>query len=110
MTMMFGELVVRLIYPELGRAQHFDAGLGWSTVEYRKIDVSGSAEDQRTRMLFLGDSFLAGSGVKSMADRFPVLLGNQQEDRLETRIFAAGGWGTDQQLGSTTTQRPRYSR
>jgi hypothetical protein len=77
-TLVMGELVVRLIYPELGRAQHYDAGLGWSTVEYQKIDVSDSAEDQRTRMLFLGDSFLAGSGVKSMADRFPVLLGKQQ--------------------------------
>jgi hypothetical protein len=98
MTLVMGELVVRLVYPELGRAQHYDAGLGWSTVEYQKIDVSDSVEDQRTRMLFLGDSFLAGAGVKSMADRFPVLLGNQQEDRLETRIFAAGGWGTDQQL------------
>ena len=98
MTLVFGELGIRLIYPELGRAQHYDAGLGWSTVEYQKIDALESLEDPRTRLLFLGDSALAGSGVRSMADRFPVLLGQQREDRLTTGIFAAGGWGTDQQL------------
>jgi len=98
MTMAFGELIIRVVYPELGRAQHYDSGLGWATVEYQKFDASDPGEDQRARLLFLGDSFLAGSGVRSMADRFPVLLGEQHEDRLETRIFAAGGWGTDQQL------------
>ena len=93
-----GEIIVRLVYPEIGRAQHRDTTLGWATKEYKKFDPSSDAIDGRTRILFLGDSFLAGSGVESNTSRFPVVLGKQQEDRLLTRILASGGWGTDQEL------------
>jgi len=97
-ALAIGEVFIRLVYPEVGRAQHRDSTLGWATKEYKKFDPSSDADDGRTRLLVLGDSFLAGSGVDSMDSRFPVVLGEQQKDRLVTGILASGGWGTDQEL------------
>jgi len=97
-ALAIGEVLIRQLYPEIGRAQHRDSTLGWATKEYKKFDPSSDADDGRTRLLVLGDSFLAGSGVDSMDSRFPVVLGKQQKDHLVTRILASGGWGTDQEL------------
>ena len=44
-----GEIIVRLVYPEIGRAQHRDTTLGWATKEYKKFDPSSDAIDGRTR-------------------------------------------------------------
>jgi lysophospholipase L1-like esterase len=98
MALAMGEVIIRLAYPDIGRAQHRDTTLGWATKEYKKFNPSSDTDDGRTRLLFLGDSFLAGSGVDSMDSRFPVVLGERHGDRLITRILASGGWGTDQEL------------
>jgi hypothetical protein len=50
------------------------------------------------RLLFLGDSFLAGSGTSSFDRRFPLVLGQQLGRGASVAILASGGWGTDQQL------------
>jgi lysophospholipase L1-like esterase len=95
---VIGEIVIRLTYPEIGRAQHRDTTLGWAGNEYKEFNPTLDADDGRTRLMVLGDSFLAGSGVRSMASRFPTVLGRQLSDQLVTRILATGGWGTDQEL------------
>ncbi len=92
-----GELVVRLVIPQVGRGARPDPTLGWSSLDFQHFDPESGAPGAR-RILFLGDSFLAGGGVVSGDERFPVVLGEALGEEWRTQIFATGGWGTDQEL------------
>ena len=50
------------------------------------------------RWLFVGDSFLAGSGVSALEGRFPLLIERLAGGAVDVAILATGGWGTGQQL------------
>ena len=97
-ALLLAELFIRMFVPEIGWAQRKDAVIGWSSDEYRRFDPTDDAAGGATRILFLGDSYLAGDGVSDLDNRFPVLLQAQLAGKVSTRILAAGGWGTDQQL------------
>ena len=98
-ALLAGELAARLLWPQLGWRLFPDVGLGWSSHEYRDFDPSARARvEGRRRVLFLGDSFLAGAGNSSLDKRFPVAVGERLAGQLDVAILAAGGWGTDQQL------------
>ncbi|MBI4697978.1 MAG: SGNH/GDSL hydrolase family protein [Nitrospirae bacterium] len=92
-----GEIFLRIYRPEFGRLQWEDPFLGSSSSEYQRFNPNQFKGDKK-RILFLGDSFLAGSAVKSLSNRFPVLLNNKLGDSAEIQILATGGWGTDQEL------------
>ena len=97
-ALLIAEVLLRTFVPEIGWAQRKDAVVGWSSDEYKEFDPEDSEDGAATRILFLGDSFLAGSGVSALDKRFPVLLQSQLARTESSRILAAGGWGTDQQL------------
>jgi hypothetical protein len=97
-ALAIGEAVVRTVYPELGWRPFRDDFLGWADRSYKRFDPQHEPKGERRRLLFLGDSFLAGSGVSEMNERFPRVLAQDLRPDLDVAIFAAGGWGTDQEL------------
>lgn len=97
-ALAFGEVVVRAVYPELAWRPFRDEFLGWASASYKRFDPLGRPKDERRRLLVLGDSFLAGSGVSNLEKRFPRVLARELRPDLDVVIFAAGGWGTDQEL------------
>lgn len=97
--LLIGELALRILVPQIGWHIEGDTSLGWSSREYKSFDPAGDVPVAgQTRILFLGDSNLAGSGVRVRDDRFPIVLGKLLGQDAVVRIIASGGWGTDQEL------------
>lgn len=92
------ELALRVIMPQIGWTQREDPLLGWSSREYQAFNPQAGVATQRKRILFIGDSFLAGSGITSLDHRFPVLMRKRLGSACDIAILASGGWGTDQEL------------
>ena len=53
---------------------------GWASAEYQKFDPT--SRDERIGMLVLGDSFLAGSALQGLEQRFPIVLQRMIPDQL----------------------------
>jgi lysophospholipase L1-like esterase len=93
------EVLGRLLLPQIAWHNYEDLHLGWSSREYQRFDPTGEPKPPgRKRILFVGDSFLAGAGVSSFEKRFPALLAARLAPDTEVRVLAASGWGTDQEL------------
>lgn len=102
-ALLFGlaiaEGLTRILIPQIGWRPLKDDILGWSSAEYQQFEPSNDKPKQdEIRILVLGDSFLAGSGVSGLDERFPKVADKILGDKVEVEIFATGGWGTDQQL------------
>ncbi|TDI93039.1 MAG: SGNH/GDSL hydrolase family protein [Caldithrix sp.] len=97
-TILFAEFLLRVFIPEIGWAQREDKIIGWSNDEYMLFEPTGRENQTEKRILFLGDSYLAGSGISDLNKRFPILLESMLNNKVTARILAAGGWGTGQQL------------
>ena len=97
LVLFVGEVSVRIIAPYVGWRQFEDVGLGWSSKEYQAFQP-GPKPDGVTRVLFLGDSHLAGAGLESLDERFPVLLDDELGDEVEVAVLASTGWGTDHEF------------
>jgi lysophospholipase L1-like esterase len=97
LILLFAEVALRFARPDLGSSLSPDPVLGWTSTEYEKFDPLTPELPGKKRLLFLGDSFLAGSGVKKLDQRFPVLLG-RSNPQWEIAILASGGWSIDQEL------------
>ncbi len=100
LSLFAGEIALRTMLPQIAWHVESDTSLGWSSREYKRFNPTVGRGSTRThRILFLGDSNLAGSGgLGSLDERFPIVLGQRLADRAEVQILASGGWGTDQQL------------
>ncbi|QDU65783.1 SGNH/GDSL hydrolase family protein [Engelhardtia mirabilis] len=95
------ELPAGWVRPELVK-------LGWSSDEFRSFDTLPSEVERQPgsfRLLALGDSFMSAGGIYRHHNRdvrwphrFETYLEPRQSERLETRILATKGWGTQQQL------------
>jgi lysophospholipase L1-like esterase len=92
-----GEVVLRQLRPDLGWHLQKDPLLGWTSGEYLEFDPLATPDTGSVRLLFLGDSFLAGSGITHLEERFPNWVGHRLAG-VQVQIIAAGGWGTDQEL------------
>jgi len=93
------ELLTRLILPQIGWKQFKYDLLGWASKEYINFDpLNDNTPRNVKRVMVLGDSFLAGSGVSNLNQRFPVVLEKKYPSRIKVQILAAGAWGTDQEL------------
>jgi hypothetical protein len=91
------ELTLRVVSPEIAWTQREDPWLGWSSREYQEFNPAANTGAGK-RILFLGDSYLAGSRLSSLDHRFPVLMGQHLGTTGTIRILASGGWGPDQEL------------
>lgn len=96
-ALVLGELGVRLLFPRIAARPLLDAALGWSNAEYQRTDLD-EVTGQGRRILFLGDSYLAGSGVSGLDQRLSSVLERELTGTATVRVLATGGWGTDQQL------------
>ena len=98
-SLLIGELACRALFPQIGWRMFPDVDLGWSSREYGQFDpLESSGREGAARILFLGDSNLAGSGVSALDKRFPILWRDRLGGAVDVQIFATGGWGTDQQF------------
>lgn len=98
-TLLIVEGLTRVLLPKIGWRLFEDRELGWVSREYRQFDpTADELERSTTRILVLGDSYLAGSGVSRLNQRFPVVLDQMLGERAAVQILAARGWGTDQEL------------
>jgi lysophospholipase L1-like esterase len=98
-SLLLAEVGIRALRPGLAWRLFCDSTLGWSTREYQRFDpAKNQSRKSHGRILFLGDSYLAGSGVSSLNKRFPIVLRNMFDKSPSVKIFSAGGWGTDQQF------------
>ncbi|MAE67402.1 MAG: hypothetical protein CMJ18_24340 [Phycisphaeraceae bacterium] len=76
-----------------------DPTLGWSTKEYRRFNPAARPKRPgERRILVIGDSNLAGAGVRYLEHRFPVFLDEKTGPDTDVQIIASAGWGTDQEL------------
>tara|TARA_Y100001934_G_scaffold283616_1_gene404845 strand:+ start:4045 stop:5241 length:1197 start_codon:yes stop_codon:yes gene_type:complete len=99
LAFVFSEIMVRHYLPEIGLALRKDELLGWANDEFQTFNPKAVPKTQKTkRILFLGDSFLAGSGLENLEQRFPDQLKKSMLPETEIHTLASGGWGTDQQL------------
>lgn len=97
--LIIAEVLTRILVPQIGWRPFKDETLGWSSEEYQQFEPSNDKRSQdKTRILVLGDSFLAGHGVSSKSKLFPNVMNKLLGDKASVKIFAAAGWGTDQQL------------
>lgn len=97
--LFLSELLLRIFMPQIGYRPYRDIDLGWSGHKYRTFDPYKDIKQSRKnyRILFLGDSFLAGGGVKHVKECFPNVLEEMLNGSVNVKTFASGGWGTDQQ-------------
>lgn len=94
---LVGEIYLRVRRPAMGMTLTADPLLGWSSPEYREFAPAASERDTNRRILFLGDSFLAGSGIESLDQRFTSIL-DAEISGITVAVLASGGWSIDQQL------------
>jgi len=96
-ALSLGEVGARVLFPRIEARPLLDAGLGWSNAEYQRMDPLEESKDGR-RILFLGDSYLAGAGVTGLDKRLSSVLERELTESATVRVLATGGWGTDQEL------------
>ena len=92
------EISLRIFYPQLSWRMYSDYALGWASKEYHQFNPAlEPPQANNRRILFLGDSHLAGSALKSLNSRFPIIYNTEFDQDARIKILASGGWGTDQQ-------------
>lgn len=108
-----GELYYRVIYDTTDAIAYTKVSQQWgrryivvNSAGFRdNIQYSASLTPGRRRISFLGDSFTAGHGVKSVEDRFANLL-RAKHPQWEIHVLAKMGWDT----GSELYELQRYQR
>jgi len=96
-ALSLGEVGARVLFPRIEARPLLDASLGWSNAEYQRLAPIEEMGEGR-RILFLGDSYLAGAGVSGLEKRFSAVLERELTEPATVRVLATGGWGTDQEL------------
>jgi len=66
----------------------------------RDFDHDIDSLDSKKVLMVVGDSFVAGHGIKNYSDRFPNLLGKSLGPRWEVIILAHNGWETAHEFGA----------
>ncbi len=95
-ALLLCEWTLRRLHPELAWRPFPDTYLGWSNNEVREFDPH-LRQPGKQRILFLGDSFMAGVGVAKKRERLPNVLGELLGESVDVRVLATAGWGTDQE-------------
>lgn len=95
-ALLLCEWTLRRLHPELLWRPFPDTYLGWSNNEVREFDPH-LRHPGKQRILFLGDSFMAGVGVGKKRERLPNVLGELLGESVDVRVLATAGWGTDQE-------------
>jgi hypothetical protein len=100
-----GELYYRFVYDTTDSVAYTKVSQQWGK-RYIVVNSAGFRDNVqygllitpgKRRVSFLGDSFTAGHGVKSVEDRFPNLLRAKHPD-WEVHVLARVGWDTGKEL------------
>lgn len=65
-----------------------------NSLGYRDYEHSESDLREKNVLLVVGDSFVAGHGIRHVSARFPNLLGEMAGDRWTVVVVAKNGWDT----------------
>ena len=100
-----GELYYRFVYDTTDSVAYTKVSQQWGK-RYIVVNSAGFRDNVqyalpiapgKRRVSFLGDSFTAGHGVKSVEDRFPNLL-RAKHPEWEVHVLARVGWDTGKEL------------
>lgn len=100
-----GELYYRFVYDTTDSVAYTKVSRQWGR-RYIVVNSAGFRDNVqyslpitpgKRRISFLGDSFTAGQGVKSVEDRFPNLL-RAKHPEWEVHVLARLGWDTGKEL------------
>ena len=100
-----GELYYRFVYDTTDSVAYTKVSQQWGR-RYIVVNSAGFRDNVqyaltmspgRRRISFLGDSFTAGHGIKSVEDRFPNLL-RAKHPEWEVHVLARVGWDTGAEL------------
>jgi hypothetical protein len=69
---------------------------------YRDANRPDALLARRHRLFVVGDSFVAGHGIRNPADRFPDVAGRSLPDEWVTVIIARPGWNSEDELAALT--------
>lgn len=107
---LLGEIIMRLFFSEM-IYNEYGHGPGSEMIiekaEYNSLGYRGPEpnmiKDKDTyRILFLGDSFTYGSGIKNLEDTYPYLVQNELSKtnarRIESVVMAKSGYSTLDEL------------
>ena len=100
-----GELYYRFVYDTTDSIAYTKVSRRWgeryivqNSAGFRdNLQYALTVAPGKRRISFLGDSFTAGHGVKSVEDRFPNLLRARHSD-WEVHVLAKLGWDTGREL------------
>jgi len=108
-----GELYYRFVYDTTDAVAYTKVSQQWGR-RYIVVNSAGFRDNVqyslpiapgKQRVSFLGDSFTAGHGVKSVEDRFPNLLRTKHPE-WEVHVLARVGWDT----GMEVQELEKYQR
>lgn len=92
------EILVRIFMPRIGWRPAKEEKLVWAAPSYLKFDpLADERISHQPRILFLGDSYMAGSGLSKGSQRISEQFQQKMGDSVSVQTFAAGGWSIDQQ-------------
>lgn len=99
------EIGLRLAPPEPDGFGHTRAAQRWQARHWRPINAAGYRDVQHSaaelredrRLVVLGDSFAAGSGVPDISDRFAGVLAEALGERWTVVVLARPGWSSGHQ-------------
>lgn len=78
----------------------------WNPVNaYGYRDYPEKHFDGRSVLFVVGDSFVAGHGIKRIQDRFPNKLAEMLGSNWEHVVIAQNGWQTEQELAAVREQQ-----
>jgi len=88
-AILIAEIFLMIFIPEIGWAQREDKLIGWSNDAYKLFEPTQRKNETGKPILFLGDSYLAGSGISDLDKRFPILLESMLNNKVISKVLAA---------------------
>ncbi len=107
---LFEFLFAYLIVPSDGFGQSLSSRL-WFRRYWHPVNTQGYRDyqtkhfDGRSVLFVVGDSLVAGHGIKCIGDRFPNRLAEMLGDSWEHVVIAQNGWQTAQELAAIRKQK-----
>lgn len=105
-TLTATEIAFKLFFIQSDGINFTLASRNWFERYWRPINSLGYRDDEwtpekigsRRRIVVIGDSFVAGGGIKRVEDRFSNQLGERLDDDYAVMTVAQNGWNTRQEI------------
>lgn len=109
LTLMLVELGFKLFFAQSDGFRYTLASQNWyerywqeNSLGYRDVEWTADMLVGKTKIMVVGDSFAAGSGIENPADRFADQLGQRLGDAYAIMLVASPGWDTIDEVKAIT--------